>query len=129
MRTRTFHIAVMALLVLNLSGASAFSFSADCGMECCRPADWDGTSSYEAPSCCGMDGVTCGFETGRLEEFLETALCRSASSYSSNQHHNSIPAIAGISSSTHIRTYALALNFTGSPPATPVFLSNAAILC
>ena len=31
--------------------------------------------TFEAPSCCAFDGVTCGFETGQYEELFDTAIC------------------------------------------------------
>jgi hypothetical protein len=67
---RVLHILVIAVLALNLMGAWAFASALDCGMACCEPGDWAGTTSFEASSCCQMNDVTCGFETGKYEEPL-----------------------------------------------------------
>ena len=72
---KALHILVISVLALNLMGAWAFASAFDCGMECCQPGDWADTTSYEAVSCCQMNDVTCGFETGQYEELFDTAIC------------------------------------------------------
>ena len=72
---KTFHIMIVAVLALNLMGALAFASALDCGMACCKTDEWSDTPSFEAPSCCQMSDVTCGFETGQYEEIFDAAIC------------------------------------------------------
>jgi hypothetical protein len=129
MSKRSFHILVIAVLALNLSGAAALTYAADCGMECCKPADWAGTISFEAPSCCEMDGVTCGFETGRFEDLFATVITRFNTTGSANHLSNNFSVVVSSYAPAYSRTHAPAFNSSGSPPTASIFLSNAVILC
>ena len=128
MLKRTFHILVIAVLALNLMGAWAFASAFDCGMECCKPGEWAGTTSYEAPSCCQVDDVTCGFETGRYEEIFDTAICCFNSADSHKLTADSL--VASVAHApTHPRSHAYTLLNDPSPQSTPLYLSNASFLC
>ena len=122
------HILVIFILALNLTGALAFAAVLDCGMECCKPGDWAGTTSFEAPSCCQMDDVTCGFEAGRYEEILDTAIC----CFTGVQKLSSGWEVAV---SSGLFSLSPTLRFPPSevstPPLqpTPLYLSNASFLC
>ena len=129
MSKKFFHILIVVLLVLNLTGIPAFSFTADCGMDCCRPAHRAGTVSFEAASCCNMDGVTCGFEAGQWEELFDTAVCSSNSVNSTTDGIDILSFTVSYLVHSHLRTYPPTFVLTGSPPTVPVFLANSAILC
>ena len=129
MLKKTFHILVIAILALNLMGAWAFASAFDCGMECCQQGDWAGTTSFEAPSCCGLDDVTCGFETGQYQELFETAIC--CHNRTSSVDDTSYEALTSDAPTahTHTRTYAYTLLKEHPPQDTPLYLSNASFLC
>ena len=129
MTKRIFHIAFIALLALNLSGAGSFAYSPDCGMECCEPADWEGTVSFEAPTCCDMDDVTCGFEAVPLEDLFEEAICCHNGGNLKTFGQDSLSLAVSYYALTHAPTHPLTLASIGSPATAPIFLSNAAILC
>ena len=125
---KTLHILVIGILALNLMGAWAFASAFDCGMECCKPGEWSGTTSIEAPSCCQMSDVTCGFEAGTYQELFDSAICC----------HSSVQKIAGgwdLTTTSSILSPSPALRFLPSevnkplPTATPAYLSNASFLC
>jgi len=84
MRKKTFHIAIITLLALNLMGSWAMAFATDCGMECCAPSETAqaGIPTFEAPSCCSETGVSCNFEVSPSDEFFDEALCCFGSSNS-----------------------------------------------
>jgi hypothetical protein len=124
---RIFYIVFITLLALNLSGATSFAYSSDCGMKCCQPSGWAGTVSFIAPTCCDMDGVTCGFETDRFEELFDAVLARINSTNSTNQLSNNPFTVANLYTPAHSCTYSITPNPTESPPSTPVYLSNSAI--
>jgi len=128
MYKRVFHILIIAVLALNLMGAWAFASAFDCGMECCKPGEWAGTISIEASSCCQMSDVTCGYETGQYEDLFDEAICC----------HSSVNKVSGewdlnISSSLLSPSPTLRFppseRFTASPQTTPIYLSNATLLC
>jgi len=129
MLKKTLHILVIAILALNLMGALAFASAFDCGMECCKPGDWAGTTSYEAPSCCQMSDVTCGFEAGQYEELLDTAICCYNSTSSADNASYELLTSGALDIPTHVRTYAHTFPEVISPNSTPVYLSNASFLC
>ena len=125
---KTLHILVIAILALNLMGAWAFASAFDCGMECCQPGDWGGTTSFEAPSCCGLDDVTCDFETGQYQELFETAICcHTGNTYS--QAAAALITAGKISPDTPTPRYTDTGFLTGPPQSTPLYLSNASLLC
>jgi hypothetical protein len=125
---RTLHILVIAVLALNLMGAWAFASALDCGMECCQPGDWAGTTSFEASSCCQMNDVTCGFETGQYQELFDTAIC--CFTGSAHQDLASADLVADkVDSDTPTLRYTVTALSTASPQSTPVYLSNAVFLC
>lgn len=127
MMKKVFHIGFICVLALNLMGAWALASALDCGMACCKPGDWAGTTSFEAPSCCQMNDITCGFETGTFEEIFDTAVC-CFSTPDNNQHS---AALDIVKVDTDIPTYRNTVTrlSTGPPPDTPVYLSNASFLC
>lgn len=125
---RVLHIIVIAILALNLMGAWAFASALDCGMACCEPGDWAGTTSFEASSCCQMDDVTCSFETGQYEELFDTAIC--CFTVSANPDHASADLVADkVNTDTPTPLYQVTVLSTGPPQSTPVYLSNAVFLC
>jgi len=130
MRRKVLHILVIAILALNLAGVWAFASAFDCGMACCEPGEAAraGIPILEAPSCCQVDGVTCGFETGQYNELFDTAIC----------YHNRVQKIAGewdLIISSNLFPPSPTLRFppsersTGPPQSTPLYLSNAVFLC
>ena len=126
---KVLHIIVIAVLALNLMGIWAFASAFDCGMECCKPDDWTGTVSYEAPSCCQMDDITCDFETGQYEELFDTAICCFNTSDGQQLTADSL-SYSGIKDTfTHSPKYP----FTELSPVPhqeqPLYLSNASFLC
>jgi len=131
MMKKAFHIIFIALLALNLTGAMALSYATDCGMECCRPTDWAATCcpSIEASTCCGMDGVTCGFEASQYQELFDKALCCSNKTGFSKNFSDVLLTTAALHAPTHSPTHALTSHSTVPPPSVPVYLSNAAFLC
>ena len=129
MSKRFFNILVIALLALTLMGAPAFAFSPDCGMDCCRPPDRAGAAFFEAPSCCNLDGVTCGFEAGRFEALLDEALCCPNSGNLPSDGIDILSFADSYLAHTRLRTHPPTFNLLGSQPTIPVYLSNAAILC
>jgi hypothetical protein len=123
------HILVIAVLALNLMGAWVFASAFDCGMECCKPGEWAGTTSFEAPSCCAMDEVTCGFEAGQYEELFDTAICCSNSATSHQLTADTLSYSIIKDTFTHSPTYPLT-EFSSVPhQEQPLYLSNAAFLC
>jgi hypothetical protein len=128
---KTLHILVITILALNLMGAWAFASAFDCGMECCQPSETAqaGIPTYEAPSCCAMDDITCDFETGQYQELFDTAICCHTTTSSVDDTSYELLAAGVLDTPTHIRTYALTFQKTSSPPSTPVYLSNASFLC
>jgi len=113
---------------MNLMGAWVLASSIDCGMECCNPGEWSGASSFEASSCCQMNDVTCGFETGQYQELFDKAICC----------HNGIQKISAtwdLVVSSSLLTPSPTLRFTpserstGHPRSEPLYLSNASLLC
>jgi hypothetical protein len=125
---KSFHILVIAILALNLMGAWAFASAFDCGMECCKPGDWAGTISYEAPSCCQMTDVTCGFEAGQYEELFDTAICCHSGLQKIGEEWD-LNASWSIFSPSPALPLPPSEGSTGPPQSTPVYLSNAAFLC
>ena len=125
---KTFHILIISVLALNLMGAWAFASSLDCGMECCQPGDWAGTTSFEAPSCCQMSDVTCGFETGQYKELFDTAICCFTGSASQDQSSSDIVAVE-VNTDTPTPRYSVTAFSVPPPQTTPVYLSNATLLC
>jgi hypothetical protein len=128
MLKKTLHILVIAILALNLMGAWAFASAFDCGMECCQQGDWAGTTSFEAPSCCGLNDVTCSFEAGAVDELFDEAIC----CFTGVQKISS--GFALISSSSIFSpspTLPLATSARSAPlpQSTPLYLSNAVFLC
>jgi hypothetical protein len=128
MMKKTFHILVIAILALNLMGAWAFASAFDCGMACCEPGDWAGTTSFEAPSCCAIVGVTCGFEAGQYEELFDEAICCYAGSARQDQGPADLVADK-VNTDTPTPRYTVTVLSTGPPHSTPVYLSNAVFLC
>ena len=126
---RTLHILVIAILALNLMGAWAFASAFDCGMECCQQGDWAGTTSFEARSCCGLDDVTCGFETGQYQELFETAICCFNTTSSVDDTSYELLTSDTPNAHTHTRTHAYTLLKEHPPQSTPLYLSNASFLC
>jgi len=128
MMRKVFHILVIAILALNLMGAWAFASALDCGMACCEPGDWAGTTSFEASSCCQLSDVTCGFETGQYQELFDTAIC--CFTGSADQDQASADLIADkVNTDTPTPRYTVTVLSTGPPQSTPVYLSNASFLC
>jgi hypothetical protein len=127
---RTFHILVIAVLALNLMGAWAFASLTDCGMECCKPGEWaaSGVASYEAPSCCDYDGVTCGFEAGAVDELFDEAICCFTGAQKVSSGFVLVSSASIFSPSP---TLPVAPSARSAPPPleTPLYLSNAAFLC
>ena len=74
---KALHISVIAILALNLMGVWAFAGAFDCGMECCRVSETAkaGIPTFESPSCCSIDDVTCGFEAAGYDELFDEVLC------------------------------------------------------
>ncbi len=114
---------------MNLMGAWAFASTADCGMECCKPGAWEGTTSFEAPSCCQMDDLTCGFEAGKYEELFDEALCCFHKVAGSQLTEGALVAAAVDGAPVYPRTHFPALPSTGPPGEIPLYLSNATFLC
>lgn len=129
MLKRIFHILIIAILALNLMGAWAFASAIDCGMACCKPGDWAGTTSYEAPSCCQMSDLTCGFETGQYEELFDTAICCYNSTSSIDDPSNVLLTAAALYAPTHPRTHSRTFLEEHPPQSKPVYLSNVSLLC
>jgi len=129
MLKKTFNILVIVILALNLMGALAFASAFDCGMACCEPGDWAGTTSFEASSCCQMNDVTCGFETGQYQELFDTAICCYNSTSSADNASYELLTSGALDTPTHIRTYTRTFLEVISPKSTPVYLSNASFLC
>jgi hypothetical protein len=125
---RVLHILVIAILALNLMGAWAFASALDCGMACCEPGDWAGTTSFEASSCCQMNDVTCSFETGQYQELFDTAICCFTGSAHPDQASADLVADK-VNTDTPIPPYSVTVLSTGPPQSTPVYLSNAVFLC
>jgi hypothetical protein len=125
---RFLHTLIISVLALNLMGAWAFASLLDCGMVCCQSGDRAGVVSYEAPSCCEMGDITCGFETGRYDELFDTAICC----------HSGVQKIAGewdrtvdsgiFFPSPTLRFPPSEVN-TPPPKTAPVYLTNASFLC
>ena len=126
---KSLHILIISVLALNLMGAWAFASAFDCGMECCRPADHSGTVSYEAPSCCEMGDVTCGFETGQYEELFDTVICCHNGSAHKSQVSNANVIVSGNIPDTPIPRYSDTVFSLPSHQSPPVYLSNAVFLC
>ena len=126
---RFLHILIIVVLALNLMGAWAFASAFDCGMECCELGDWPGTVSYEAPSCCAMDEVTCGFETGQYEELFDTAICCFNSADSRQLTADGVSPTAAIIADTPTTPYSGTVLSIPPPPAPPLYLSNETFLC
>jgi hypothetical protein len=128
---RAFHIIVIAVLAMNLTGVLAFAYATDCGMECCKPEEWSGTgtASYESASCCGMDDVSCGFETGQYEELFDEALCCFNGSISKNRAVSNLLATIDGNADIPILRYSVTRHSKGSPQTVPVYLSNATLIC
>ncbi|MDF1536790.1 MAG: hypothetical protein P1S46_09900 [bacterium] len=132
MYRKSLHILVIAVLALNLMGAWAFASITDCGMDCCMPGEWaaGGTASYEAPSCCDISGVTCGFEAGAADELFDEAIC---CFNSAGSHQLSAVTVASTEDAfvdTDLRTHARTLHVAQPPPPeAPLYLSNATFLC
>lgn len=131
MLKKSSHILIITVLALNLTGAMAFSFTTDCGMQCCVSAEWAGTGnpSLEAPSCCDMDGVTCGFEGSQYQELFDDAICCFNKVGSAQDVSDDLLNATGIHPPVHSSTHALTLHSTGPPKAVPLYLSNATLLC
>lgn len=123
-------ITLIVFLALNLAGVGAFAAAFDCGMSCCNTGQTDlaGAPAFGTPSCCQLDGVTCGYGAGPQESLLVKAICC----------HSGVQKIAGkwdhtVSSNTF--SPSPTLRFPSSevnrpPPQTaPVYLSNATFLC
>ena len=126
---KVLHILVISILALNLMGAWAFAAAFDCGMECCKPGDWAGTTSYEAPSCCQMTDVTCGFETGQYQELFDTVVCCFNTTSSVDDNSYELLTSDALYAHTYKRTYAYTLLKENPPQETPLYLSNASFLC
>ena len=128
---RTLHILVIAILALNLMGAWAFAAAFDCGMACCEPSETAqaGIPTFEAPSCCAMDDVTCDFETGQYEELFDTAICCYNSASSNDDTSYELVTADALHAPTQLRTYAHTLLKEPPPQTTPLYLSNASFLC
>jgi hypothetical protein len=127
---KTSHILIIAVLALNITGATALSFAADCGMQCCESAEWagNGSASFKAPSCCEMEGVTCGFEAGQHQELFDEAICSQAS-VQKVQGERGINVPSGFFPSSPISLFPPFEQANGPPQSTPLYLSNATILC
>ena len=128
MTKKLFHIVVIAILALNLMGAWAFASAFDCGMECCQQGDWADTTSFEAPSCCGLDDVTCGFETGQYQELFETAICFHTGAQKVSSGFVLISS-SSIFSPSPTLPLAPSARSAPLPQSTPLYLSNAVFLC
>lgn len=126
---KSLHIAMMVVLAMNLTGAMALASLLDCGMACCKPGDWVGTTSLEAPSCCQMSNVTCGFETGQYEELFDTAICCFTGSAHQNNVFTALVHEVGNNADTPIPRHTVTALSTGPPLSAPVYLSNASLLC
>lgn len=127
---KTLHILVIAILALNLMGAWAFASALDCGMGCCEQSETaqSGIATFEAPSCCAFDGVTCGFETGQYEELFDTAIC--CHTGSAHQDQASADLVADkVDTDTPTHRYSVTALSTAPPQDTPIYLSNASLLC
>lgn len=128
MLKKTFHILVIVILGLNLMGAWAFANAMDCGMECCKPGEWAGTTSYEAPSCCQMSDITCGFESGQYEELFDTAIC-CHNSYQKVTGDGGLYGFSSFFSPSPILRFPPSEADAPPPQATSIYISNAAFLC
>ena len=131
MTRKIFHILVITILALNLMGAWAFASILDCSMGCCEPSETAqaGIPTYEAPSCCDIAGVTCGFEAGAVDELFDEALCCFNSAYSKQMTAVTIQAADSINGITELRTHGHTLRSAPPPLETPLYLSNATFLC
>jgi hypothetical protein len=123
------HILFIAVLALNLMGAWVFASAFDCGMECCKAGEWAGTTSFEAPSCCAMDDVTCVFETGQYEELFDTAICSFNSATSHKLPVDNVTSTMVVVADTPTLRYSDTAFLTPPPQPTPLYLSNASLLC
>lgn len=126
---RTLHILVIAILALNLMGAWAFASAFDCGMECCQQGDWGGTTSFEAPSCCGLNDVTCSFEAGAVDELFDEAICCFTGSPDQSQTFTALINAVGSNPDTPTPRYSVTAFSVPPPQSTPLYLSNASLLC
>ena len=117
---KTFHILVITILALNLMGAWVFASILDCSMGCCEPSETAqaGIPTYEAPSCCDIEGVTCGFETGAVDELFDEALCCFNSAYSKQMTAVTIPAADSMNGITELRTHGRTVDRFQKPPLT-----------
>ncbi len=127
---KALHILVIAILALNLMGAWAFASALDCGMGCCEQSETarSGIPTFEAPSCCAVDGVTCGFETGQYEELFDTAICCFTGVDKVSAEWDLNVASSLISPSPTLRFPPSEVSAVPTP-STPVYLSNAVFLC
>ena len=127
---KALHILVIAILALNLMGAWAFASALDCGMGCCEQSETaqSGIPTFEAPSCCAFDGVTCGFETGQYQELFDTAICcfTGVDKVSAEWDLN---VASNFSSHSPTLRFSPSERSTGPPQTTPIYLSNAIFLC
>ena len=128
---KALHILVIAILALNLMGAWAFASALDCGMGCCEQSETarSGIPTFEAPSCCAFDGVTCGFETGQYEELFDEAICCYNSASANDDVSYEFLTAGALNPPTHPRTHASAFLEAPPPQTTPIYLSNAVFLC
>ena len=127
---KVLHIFVIAILALNLMGAWAFASALDCGMECCEQSETaqSGIPTYEAPSCCALNNVTCGVESSQYEELFDTAICcyTGADKVSAEWDLN---VFSGIFSPSLTLPFPYSERSTSPPKSTPLYLSNASLLC
>ena len=130
MLKKVFHITIMAVLALNLTGAMAFASLVDCGMECCKPEDWASTGivSYEAPSCCDSDRTTCGFETAQAPEAFDKVVCCHLSTAKVSGDAIA-PSPWGVTASPAQPSTPFSAFSTGPPPDTPLYLSKLSLIC
>jgi hypothetical protein len=128
---KTFHILIIAILALNLMGAWAFASLLDCGMGCCESSETaqSGIPTFEAPSCCAVDGVTCGFETGQYEELFDKAICCYNSTSSTDDSSYELLTAVALNTPTNSPTYTHTFHSNGPPQSTSIYLSNAVFLC
>ena len=127
---KAFHIAIVALLALNLIGSWGVASAADCGMACCAPGETakTGIPVYEALNCCSAGGMSCDLEsTSHAELFDEVVCCFGQTHFSAS---------ANIVSSTSSSIFEGALSHHRFSPgdtlpsySEPLFLKNLSILC
>ncbi len=130
MRKKAFHIAIIALLALNLMGSWGLAAADDCEMTCCAPSETGraGIPTFEAPSCCSETEVSCNFEASQSGEFFDTALICFGSSGSAPVARIASGGLSllpeGGLSGTHFHPG------DSLPPLTePLFLKNLSLIC